>query len=180
MKITIKKINCNNIIEANVYINNSTDSENVRKFVKINENDYAIGDDGCIYQVCTKDDIDNLDTVILAFEGEGVYFNYAEDELDVEGTLENIKDVNSCFSEISEKEFEELTEKSNYSYDSDDETVSFNQFINIIIDKLCYEYSFSDLCYFCGMRKKFNDLDTRYNPHYSATEYVPHTIYYFF
>ncbi len=142
MKKTIEKINCNNIIEANVYINNSTDKENTRKFVIFND-DYAIGDDGCIYQVCSKNDIDNLDTVILAFEGEGVYFNYAEDDFDVEGTLENIKNVNSCFIDISENEFEELTEKSNYAYDSDDETATFNQFINIIIDKLNgYAYSF--------------------------------------
>lgn len=76
---TIEK-NCN-IIEANVYINNSTDRENVREFVKINA-DYAIGDDGCMYQVCNKNDIDNLDTVVLAFEGkDNVYFNYVEDEL---------------------------------------------------------------------------------------------------
>ena len=122
-----------------------------------------------------------LNHLSYTIKNNDTFFNYAEDVFDVEGTLDTLKSIVSNFVDVSDDEFESLSKQSNYAYDSDDETATYNQFINIIIDKLCgYGYSFSDLCYLCGMTKKFNDLDTRYNPYYSATEYVPHTMYYFF
>lgn len=181
MKIAIQNIiNCDAVTTATVYINNSTENVTKRNFIKINE-DYALGDDGCIYQIITKSDADEMQNSILIFEANDVFYNYAEDELDVEETIDFINEIESKFADIDENDFEELIGKSNYSYDSDEENASFNQFVKILMSKLeGYSYYFSNLCFFCGMTKRFNDYDTRYNPYYSETEYVPHTIYYFF
>lgn len=176
MKVAIEnRINANQIVTASVVVNNSTDAATTRQFITIAEG-YAMGDDGEVYQVLNE--MPTCDTLILVYELDGVFYNYAEDELDVEGTQDYLSEIKAQWQELCENDFADEPEGD--SYDNDDISHSRNEFVNILEEKLGWVSSYGDFCYMCGMNKRFNDLGTKFNPYYSATEYVPHTIYYFF
>lgn len=181
--ITINSIlNFADLKNAEKIIDNTC--ENQKKsitFVKIDDF-HVFADDGSVYQI-----VDELpEKVILAYEvEEGVYLNYAEEEIDFDNVKEFIENITPDFEELSEEDLTDVKDDFELinrcdAYDNDDVVTSHNKLINMFEERCNYFSSYANFYYFCGMKKRFNDFDTKFNPYNNNPDYTPHTIYYFF
>ena len=71
-------------------------------FVQLDE-DYAVDNNGCIFQIITKDDAESIHEEgvgYLRYEGEsGFVYNYAEDSPDFEEDSEELEIYSHCYQQ---------------------------------------------------------------------------------
>ena len=85
-------------------IENGTNYDQPNKlfFVHLDE-DYAVDNNGCIFQIITKDDAESIHEEgvgYLRYEGEsGFVYNYAEDSTDFEEDSEELEIYSHCYQQ---------------------------------------------------------------------------------